>query len=97
MSGIFDSPYWRSHGGVIPGWIIGTTGAIRYALPPGAAQAKEAKTNLYGYLVGNAGSDGSIRFEFKEIKEENIPGSVVSRFTPEFVHQCFVGNIRESH
>src|SRR5207247_7077845 len=46
MSGIFDSSYWRAHGGVLPGWIIGTTGAIRYALPSGAAQAKEAKTNI---------------------------------------------------
>jgi hypothetical protein len=95
MSGIFDSPYWRAHGGVLPGWIIGTAGAIRYALPPGAAQARESKTNVYGYLVGNAGADGSIGFEFKEIKEENIPGPTVTRYTTEFVHQCFVGNIRE--
>jgi Calcineurin-like phosphoesterase len=96
MSGIYDSPYWRSHGGVLPGWIIGTSGAIRYALPPDAGKAAEARTNVYGYLVGNAGADGSIRFEFKEIKEEDIPAPVVSRFTPEFVHQCFVGNIRET-
>src|SRR5580765_327478 len=33
MSGIFDSPYWKQNGGVIPGWIIGTTGAQRYPLP----------------------------------------------------------------
>ena len=96
MSGIYDSPYWRSHGGVLPGWIIGTSGAIRYALPPDAGKAAEARTNVYGYLVGNAGADGSIRFEFKEIKEEDIPAPVVSRFTPEFVRQCFVGNIRET-
>ncbi len=95
MSGIYDTPYWRAHGGVLPGWIIGTTGAIRYALPPGATHAKEAKTNTYGYLVGTVGSDGSIRFDFHEIKEEDIPAAVVTRFTKEFVHQCFVGNIRQ--
>jgi hypothetical protein len=94
MSGIFDSPYWRSHGGVLPGWIIGTSGAIRYALPPGATQAVEAKTNVYGYVVASADADGAIRFEFKEIKEEDIPAPVVSRFTRELVHDCFVGNIR---
>ena len=94
MSGIFDSPYWRAHGGVLPGWIIGTTGAIRYALPPGAAQAREAKTNLYGYLLGNVDADGSIRLKFKEIKEQDLPAPIVSRYTPEFVHQCFVGNIQ---
>jgi len=97
MSGIFDSPYWRAHGGVLPGWIIGTAGAIRYALPPDAGKAAEARTNVYGYLVGNAGADGSVRFEFKEIKEQDIPGPTVTRYTTEFVHQCFIGNIRETH
>jgi len=95
MSGIFDSPYWREHGGVLPGWIIGTTGAVRYALPPGAAQAKEAKTNVYGYLLATASPDGSIRFDFQEIKEADIPPYVVDRFKAEFVHECFVGNIRQ--
>jgi hypothetical protein len=94
MSGIYDSPYWRDHGGVLPGWIIGTTGAVRYALPPGAAQAKEAKTNTYGYLLASVGSDGAIRFDFLEIKEPDIPAPVVARYSPDFVHQCFVANIR---
>src|SRR5258706_6364110 len=79
MSGIYDSPYWREHGGVLPGWIIGTTGAVRYALPPGAAHAKEAKTNTYGYLLATASPDGAIRFDFQEIKEADIPPSVVER------------------
>jgi AcrR family transcriptional regulator len=94
MNGIFDSPYWRANGGVLPGWIIGTTGAIRYALPPGAAQAKEARTNIYGYLLATVDPDGAIRFDFQEINEADIPAAVVSRFTPELVHQCFVANIR---
>lgn len=94
MSGVFDSPYWRAHGGVIPGWIIGTTGAVRYALPAGAAQAKEARTNVYGYLLATVSADGTIRYDFQEIKEKDIPSAVVSRYTPEFVHQCFVANIR---
>lgn len=92
MSGIFDSPYWRAHGGVLPGWIIGTTGAIRYPLPPGAAQAKEAKTNIYGYLLATVSPDGSIRFDFQQIEEREIPAPVVKRFSPAFVHECFVGN-----
>ncbi len=93
MSGIFDSPYWRSHGGVLPGWIIGTTGAVRYALPPGAGKAKEAKTNVYGYLLATVKPDGSIRFDFKEIQKSDIPAAVVARFTSQFVRQCFLGNI----
>jgi len=51
MSGIFDSDYWRANGGVLPGWIVGTAGAVRYALPPGAARAKEAQTKIYGFLL----------------------------------------------
>jgi len=94
MAGIFDSPYLRSRGGVLPGWIIGTTGAVRYALPSGAAQAKEAKTNVYGYLLASVNADGSIGFEFKEIKEPDIPAPVVARYTSAFVHECFTGNIR---
>ena len=97
MSGIFDSPYWREHGGVLPGWIIGTTGAVRYALPPGAAQAKEAKTNVYGYLVATVSPAGSIDFAFQEILEKDIPEPVSKRFSPELVHWCFTANIRAAH
>src|SRR6266478_4834553 len=39
MSGIYNTKYWRDNGGVLPGWIVGTAGAIRYKLPPGAEQA----------------------------------------------------------
>ena len=30
MSDLFDSDYWNAHGGVLPGWIVGTAGAMRY-------------------------------------------------------------------
>jgi hypothetical protein len=93
MSGIFDSDYWRAHGGVLPGWIIGTAGAIRYALPPTAARAKEARQNLYGYLIGSVHPDGSIDLTFHEIKREDIPAAVTSRYKAEFVDQCFEKNI----
>jgi hypothetical protein len=96
MSGIFDSPYWQQNGGVIPGWIIGTTGAQRYPLPAGASQAKEAKTNTYGYLVATVSPAGAIQFDFQEILEKDIPESVSKRFSPELVHWCFTANIRQA-
>jgi hypothetical protein len=92
MSGIFDSDYWRAHGGALPGWIVGTAGAVRYALPTDAARAKEARTQIYGYLLGKVRSDGSIDFVFHEIKQGDIPAATVSRFTPEFVDFCFKQN-----
>jgi len=46
MEGIFNTPYWREHGGVLPGWIVGTAGAVRYPLPADAAQAPLARTRV---------------------------------------------------
>lgn len=92
MKGIFDTDYWKSNGGVLPGWIIGTAGAHRYKLPPDAGKAAEAKTNVYGYLLATVKDDGSIDFKFKELKESQVPADIVSKFGRPLVHECFVGN-----
>ena len=92
MADLFDTPYWRAHGGVLPGWIIGTTGAVRYALPEGVMEGESARTNLYGYLLGTVSPDGSIRFEFREIRRAAIPPETVTRFSAPFVDQCFDAN-----
>jgi hypothetical protein len=96
MDSIFDTPYWRAHGGVLPGWIVGTTGAVRYALPPGSEKGRLAKTNVYGYLVGivsgGASAPADIRFRFQPIEEAEVPPAVVQRLTPAFVHDCFAKN-----
>jgi hypothetical protein len=97
MEGIFNSPYWQEHGGVLPGWIIGTGGAFRYALPPGAAQAKLAKTHVYGYLLGtvnapDAASQNPIHFEFREVTETAVPIDVAQRFGADFSHRCYQEN-----
>jgi Calcineurin-like phosphoesterase len=92
MDNIFNTQYWNTHGGVLPGWIIGTAGAVRYALPEKASDARAAMTNVYGYLVATVSPEGEIRFEFEKLSESDIPVTVISRFTPEFVHWCFVEN-----
>jgi Calcineurin-like phosphoesterase len=92
MSGIFNSDYWKAHGGELPGWIVGTAGAMRYALPPDAPRAKEARTKIYGFLVGTVHTDGSIDFKFEEIKRPDTPAAVSQRYTPEFVDFCFDKN-----
>ena len=58
MEGAYNTDYWRSNGGVLPGWIIGTAGAERYPLPDNAGDAKQAKTNVYGYLVATVNPEG---------------------------------------
>jgi hypothetical protein len=99
MDGTYNTDYWRSNGGVLPGWIIGTAGAERYPLPDNAGGARAAKTNVYGYLVATVNPEGepagTIKFKFEELKENDIPKDVIERFTPTFVHECFVGNRRK--
>ncbi len=92
MANIFNTPYWKAHGGVLPGWIVGTAGAVRYALPEKSSDASAAMTKVYGYLLGNVSATGEIQFKFERINEDDIPVTVVSRFTPEFVHWCFAEN-----
>jgi hypothetical protein len=92
MSGIFDSDYWRANGGALPGWIVGTAGAVRYALPPTAARAQEAQTKIYGFLLAKVHASGVIDFQFQEIRRKDIPDTIKQRYTQEFVDFCFDKN-----
>jgi Calcineurin-like phosphoesterase len=92
MANIFNTDYIRAHGGVLPGWIIGTAGAVRYALPPEASNASAAQTNVYGYLLGTVEPDGQIHFAFHELRERDVPDSVAEQFQKGFVHWCFEHN-----
>jgi Calcineurin-like phosphoesterase len=92
MDGIFNTEYWRSHGGVLPGWIVGTAGAIRYALPPDHSGANAAETNVYGFLLAEVKPSGEIQFKFKHLQESDVPTAVVDRYKSEFVHWCFAEN-----
>jgi len=96
MDGTFNSDYWHAHGGVLPGWIVGTAGAVRYKLPPDSSRARAAQTDVYGFLLGTVGSRGRIQFDFQRINESDVPRAITSRYTPEFVHWCFAEN-SEAH
>ncbi|HEV2521791.1 MAG TPA: hypothetical protein VGT24_05360 [Candidatus Acidoferrales bacterium] len=92
MDGIFNTDYWRQHGGVLPGWIVGTAGAQRYALPPNTSDAHGAATNVYGSLLGTVQPNGEISFEFEQLQEKDVPESVTARYGKDFVHWCFAEN-----
>ena len=97
MERIFETAYLREHGGVLPGWIIGTAGAVRYPLPDGAAVDRLARTGVYGYLVATvrpvgAAGDEPIHFEFREVTEADVPAAVTQEFGPSLVHACYAGN-----
>lgn len=74
----------------LPGWIAGSAGAQRYKLPDPHPAGSLSPT--YGYLVGTVAPDGKIVFEFKEVKENDVPAYVRSRYAPDFVPWCFAHN-----
>ncbi len=97
MENIFNTEYMRNNGGSIPGWIVGTAGAVRYKLPANADQLTSvAKTNVYGYLLGNVNPPGSpagtIGFDFHELKESDVPAEVQTKFGADLTHWCFEKN-----
>lgn len=92
MDGTFNTDYWRANGGILPGWIVGTAGAVRYALPKNSSDARAAETNVYGYLLGSVKPGGAIDFTFQRLDESGVPHAIVERFTPQFVHWCFAEN-----
>jgi hypothetical protein len=92
MDGIFNTEYWKQHGGVLPGWIVGTAGAKWVQLPPDKANARIAVEKVYGALLGTVQPNGEISFEFKKLEEVDVPAPVAARYGKEFVHWCFTGN-----
>jgi hypothetical protein len=82
----------HADGEVLPGWIVGSAGAVRYRLPQDHAAASVALTDVYGYLLATVAPDGSVTFEFKEVKEADVPASVVKEFSSEQVNWCFTQN-----
>jgi hypothetical protein len=82
----------RAKESVLPGWIVGTAGAVRYRLPKDQMGAEQAVADTYGYLLGTVASDGSVHLDFKSISETDIPQATLDEFTPAFVHRCFAEN-----
>jgi hypothetical protein len=79
-------------GDVLPGWIMGSAGAVRYRLPSDRALSTIDKTDVYAYLLGTASPDGTIHFEVQEVHPSDVPASVVKEFGSEQVKWCFEKN-----
>jgi len=97
MDGIFNTDYWKQNGGVLPGWIVGTAGAVRYELPPHSSDARAALPNVYGSLLGTVKPDGEITFGFQKLEEKDVPETVARRYGKDFVHWCFAENSQVKH
>jgi hypothetical protein len=91
MKGIFDN---QPAGNRLDGWIVGTAGAVRYALPSGTQAGPEAKTDVYGYLLGTVLQNGEIDFKFQQVAESDIPGEVRQQYPPALISWCYAKNSR---
>lgn len=90
MKGIFNT---KPEAERLSGWIVGTAGAVRYSLPKNPpAKPDDARTNVYGYLLGTVKPNGEIEFKFQEIKESDIPREASRRYPESLVHWCFAHN-----
>lgn len=88
---IFNTPYWKQYSNrVVPGLIIGTAGAHRYALPKTADKA--ARTHIYGFVEGTVHADGQIDFKLRELSEEDLKQSRWPNAPLDAIHECFVNN-----
>jgi hypothetical protein len=65
---------------------------VRYRLPADRALSTIDKTDVYGYLLATVVPDGSITFQFREVKQSDIPAGVVKEFSREQVGWCFEQN-----
>lgn len=76
----------------LPGWIVGTAGAVRYDLPKDVKPGPSARQDVYGYLLATVKQDGQIDFDFKELKESDVPNEVRQRYPSSFPNWCFAHN-----
>ncbi|MCU1294663.1 MAG: hypothetical protein JWP08_3513 [Bryobacterales bacterium] len=90
MDDVFRTGYWGDH--VLPGWIVGTAGAVRYRLPPNIPVATIAKTDVYGYLLATVLTDGSITFSFQELGLDDLRAANEARVPESLVRWCFFEN-----
>jgi hypothetical protein len=90
MDDVYRTTYWKEK--VLPGWIVGTAGAVRYRLPEGAAAGRKAMTNVYGYLLATAASDGAISFAFQQLTVDDLLRANQGKAPAALVRWCFDEN-----
>ncbi len=90
MEDVYRTDDWRDQ--VLPGWIVGTAGAVRYRLPPGANSGRTAMTDVYGYMIGTVAPDASISFSFQKLMIDDLFRANQGKLPEPLVHWCFDEN-----
>jgi hypothetical protein len=90
MDDIYNTAYWKDQ--VLPGWIVGTAGAVRYRLPAGVPTATIARTDVYGYLLATVMSDGAIHFDFHETGLDELRQANAGKAPEPLIRWCYAEN-----
>jgi hypothetical protein len=90
MENVFETADWK--GKVLPGWIVGTAGAVRYRLPAETGPAQKAQTDVYGFLLGSVAQDGSISFAFQKLTLDNLITANAGKQPESLVRWCYNEN-----
>jgi hypothetical protein len=86
LEDVYRTDAWK--GKELPGWIVGTAGAVRYRLPAGTVPGPKAMTDVYGYLVGTASADGSIAFSFQQLQVADLLPTSQGKYPESLVRWC---------
>jgi len=94
LADIYDTPHWRDarNGAVLPGWVVGTAGAERYALPPEITPGENAREHVYGYLLATVRADARIDFTFRQLDEAALQATRSADYAAEDVAFCVAQN-----
>jgi hypothetical protein len=85
MQDVYRTAYWKDK--VLPGWIVGTAGAVRYRLPKDAPP-ETSMTDVYGYLLATVAPDGDIAFAFQKLGVDDLLRTNRGRLPDALVHWC---------
>jgi hypothetical protein len=90
MENVFETADWK--GKVLPGWIVGTAGAVRYRLPAETGPAQHAQTDVYGFLLGTVSPDGAISFAFHKLGFDDLISANAGKYPQRQMRWCFDEN-----
>lgn len=90
MEDVYDTSTWK--GRVLPGWIVGTAGAIRYRLPAAAGPKQNARTAVSGYMIGAVSADGTMEFSFHQVSLDDLWRADEGKHPEALVKWCYSEN-----
>jgi len=90
MEDVYHTSDWKNK--VLPGWIIGTAGAVRHRIPPESGPTQKAQTDVYGYMIATVSADSSVSFEFEKLSLDDILATSQGKYPDSLVRWCYTEN-----